>query len=83
MDVERGIEREERRGIGWIWTLKKGWSGAEGRETVKIIEEFGPGWMEKLANCSVLEKGMRSVGKGKMLLTWYIPVTTTYVRAFE
>jgi len=54
MDVDRGIEREERRDIGWSWALKKGWSGAEGRETSKIIEESGPGRLEKLANCSVL-----------------------------
>jgi len=66
MDVEKVIEREERRDIGWTWALKKGWSGAEGRETVKIVEEFGPGRMEKLANCSILGKGMRSVGKSRV-----------------
>lgn len=44
MDVEKGIEREEIRGIGWIWALKKGWSGVQGRDTLRRIEESGPGW---------------------------------------
>ena len=66
MDVEKGIEREERKDTGWTWALKKGWSGAEGRETANIVEEFGPGRMEKLANCSILGKSIRSVGKSRI-----------------
>jgi len=81
MDVEKGIEREERRDIGWTWALKKGWSGAEGRETVNIVEEFGPGRMEKLANCSILEKHEECWEEQDCQLTWYIPITTTCVRA--